>query len=120
VTRFRDNYRGFWKDCGWFVAVFVLAVFCDAASTVFVMLKQGPEVEVHIVVRFISGVFGPVAGPLLGAAGKVAAGVIVAIYLRRFAVYIFVVASLLAFWATWYNVWGHEVYTPVIFKWLCW
>jgi hypothetical protein len=120
VTRFRHNYRGFWKDYGWFVAVFVLAVFCDAGSTIFVMLQQGPEVEIHIVVRFISGVFGPVAGPLLGAVGKVAAGVIVAVYLRRFAAYIFVAASLLAFWATWYNVWGHNVYTPFIFKWLCW
>jgi hypothetical protein len=100
--------------------VFILAVFCDAASTVYVMCGQGPEAEMHIVIRFLSKALGPVAGPVLGAVGKAMAGLIVAVYLRRFAVYIFLTASVLSLWAAWYNIWGYKVYTPIIFKWLCW
>ena len=120
VSKFRENYRGFWKDYRWFVVVFVISLFCDAASTMHFMLREGPDVEMHIVIRFISQILGPVAGPLVGAVGKAVAGVIVGVFCRRFAAYIFVTASIISFWAAWYNMWGYQLYTPIIMEWFPW
>ncbi len=91
--------------------------YVDAASTTHFMLKYGPQVEIHVVIRFMSVVFGSVVGPLLGAIAKAAAGIMVAIYLRRFAAYIFVAASIISFWAAWYNIWGMHLYVPGLLKW---
>ncbi|HUW19785.1 MAG TPA: hypothetical protein VMW16_10835 [Sedimentisphaerales bacterium] len=120
ITKFKENYRGFWKDYRWFLAVFILSVFCDAASTMHFMLIEGPDDEIHAAIRLVSRLLGPVAGPLAGAIGKVAAGILVSIYLRRFAAYILAAASIISFWAAWYNLWGFEIYTPIILKWLSW
>jgi len=120
ITKFQENCRGFWKDYRWFVVVFVAAMFCDAGSTMHFMLREGPEAEMHIVIRFVSEIFGPIAGPLIGATGKAVAGVLVGIYIRRFAAYIFVTASIISFWAAWYNMWGFRLYTPIIVQWFPW
>jgi len=100
--------------------LFVIALFCDAASTIHSMLIEGPDVEIHPVIRLVSRTLGPVAGPLVATAGKTLAGLLVAIYCRRFAAYIFVTASIISFWAAWYNIWGFKVYTPLILKWIPW
>jgi hypothetical protein len=105
VTKFSENYRGFLKDYRWFIAVFVLALFCDAASTIHFMLIAGTDVEMHPLIRMVSKILGPVAGPLLAAVAKAVAGVIVCIFCRRFAAYIFVIASVISFWAAWHNTW---------------
>ncbi len=121
ITKFQENYCGFWKDYRWFIAVFVVALFCDAVSTIHFMLRHGSDVELHPVIQFISSkILGPVAGPLLGAIGKGVAGIVVAIYCRRVAVYIFLIASMISFWAAWYNIWGLEIYVPNIIKWIPW
>jgi hypothetical protein len=120
VTKFRENSRGFWKDYRWFLGMFVVAVFCDAASTMRFMLIQGPDAEIHLAIRFVSRIIGPIAGPLVGGIGKVIAGFIVGVYFRRFAAYILVTASIISLWAAWYNLWGFRVYTPVILKWFPW
>ena len=120
VTKFRENYRGFLKRYQWSIAVFVLALFCDAASTIHFMLVEGPDVEIHPLIRLVSKILGPVAGPLLAAAGKAVTGVVVSIFCRRFATYIFVTASVISLWAAWYNMWGYKVYTPLILKWIPW
>jgi len=95
-------------------------MFCDAGSTMYFMLREGPEAEMHIAIRFVSEIFGPIAGPLIGAVGKAVAGVLVGIYIRRFAAYIFVTASIISFWAAWYNMWGFRLYTPIIVQWFPW
>ena len=115
-----ENYRGFFKKYRWFIAVFVVAILCDAVSTMHFMLRIGPDSEMHIIIRYLSKLLGPVAGPLAGAVGKVAAGIIVAIYLRRFALYIFITASVISFWAAWYNMWGYKIYIPKILVWFTW
>jgi len=120
TTTFRENYRGFWKNYRWLVAVFVVSLFCDAGSTMYFMLKEGPDAEMHIVIRFLARVFGPIAGPLIGAVGKAVTGVLVGIYVRRFAGHIFVTASIISFWAAWYNIWGFRLYTPIIVYWFPW
>ena len=120
VTKFRKNYRGFWQDYRWFLVVFIVSLFCDAGSTMHFMLREGPDAEMHIVIRFLAKILGPIAGPLVGAILKTAAGVIVGVYCRRFAAYIFVTASIISFWAAWYNLWGFRIYTPNIIRWFPW
>ena len=84
------------------------------------MLKEGPDAEMHLAIRFVSKVLGPIAGPLIGAIGKTVAGVLVGIFCRRFAAYIFVTASIISLWAAWYNIWGFRLYTPIIVYWFPW
>ena len=109
LARFRNNARGFWGVYRWVLIVFVVSLLCDAASTIYFMIQMGPEPEIHPMVRIAARIVGPVAGPLLGALVKALAGVIVAIYCRRFAACILILASLISFWAAWYNVWGMEM-----------
>jgi uncharacterized membrane protein len=98
--------------------VFVVSLLCDAASTINFMVKLGPELELHPMVRIAARIVGPVAGPLIGALAKAVAGTIVAIYCRRFAAHILILASLISFWAAWYNVWGVYMYQPAFMPWL--
>ena len=118
ITRFRDNYQGFWKAYRWFLTVFVVAILCDAASTIYFMTSSGPDFEEHPAIRIVSMLFGPFVGPLIGAIAKILTGILVAIYCRRWAVHILLTVSILSFWAAWYNVWGQEMYVPRLIKWL--
>ena len=95
----------------------MLTLLCDGLSTVYVMLGIGPQEELHPVVRCVSVSFGPVVGPLFGVVGKAIAGLLVAIYCRRFAAYILVTASIISIWAAWYNMWGFKLYVANILKW---
>jgi len=84
------------------------------------MIRQGPEWEIHPVIREVSKVLGPVMGPIMSAICKGVLGIIVGVFLRRFAGYIFVTASIISLWAAWYNIWGYKFYTPIILRWLPW
>ena len=112
--------RAFWGRYRWFIIIYLFSLVCDSASTIFVMLKEGVDVETHLAIRFVSKIFGPVIGPLIGLFGKVVASIFVAIYCKRFAIYIFVAVIILSLWAAWYNIWGINVYTPNILKWIPW
>jgi hypothetical protein len=121
VERFRKNWQGFWGVYWWLIIIFVVALGCDAASTVYFMMQDGGhDNEVHPAIWLISAIFGPILGPILGWIGKAAAGLVVAIYWRRIAAYIFIFASILSFWAAWYNVWGVYIYEPRILRWITW
>jgi len=117
VSKFKQNSRGFLKDYRWFIVVFTFSLLCDAASTIVFMLREGPNIEMHPVIRYVSEMLGPILGPLLSAAFKIAAGTAVAIYCRRFAAHIFITVSIISFWAAWYNIWGYKIYTPNIMVW---
>jgi hypothetical protein len=45
-----------------------------------------------------------VRGPAAGFVGKAGFGILVAIYCRKYAVYIFGAATVMSLWAAWYNV----------------
>jgi len=57
-------------------------------------------------VDLVSDLLGPYFGPLAGFAGKAAAGIVAAIYLRRWAACLLVPPALISLWAAWYNIWG--------------
>ena len=120
VRRFRENSVGFFRAYRWFIAVFIISLLCDAVSTVRFMVRDGTDGELHLMVRMFAGFFGPVAGPFVGAASKAVIGIGVAILLRKYAICIFVAASVISLWAGWYNEWGGDIYTPVIFHFLLW
>jgi hypothetical protein len=119
VEKFKENYKYVLSTYRWLIAIFIIALICDGASTIYFMLAEGAKSEAHPVVRFVSlKMFGPIFGPLTGVACKAIAGLAVAIYLKRFAPYIFIAASIISFWAAWYNVWGWKIYVPLVLKWL--
>jgi hypothetical protein len=118
VVRLKENHRGFWSQYRWFIAVFVAAILCDAASTIHFMVIDGIDAEIHLAIRFVSKILGPVLGPIVGAAGKIAAGFIVGLYFRKLTPYVFAAASIISFAAAWYNIWGIHVLTTL--KWIPW
>jgi len=108
-TKFRKNSDGFWDKYRWFIIIFLLALFCDAVSTIRFMLQDGADMELHFAIRVVSKIFGPILGLLIAVAAKMLAAMFVAIYCRRFAAYIFLVATIISFWAAWYNIWGIKI-----------
>ena len=104
-----------------FIFAFFIAFLCDGLSTVYFMLQENRvDDELHPVIRLISYILGPIVCPLFSAIAKAAVGLLVAIYCRRFALYILLAASLISLWAAWYNVWGKDLYIPRLLKWLTW
>jgi hypothetical protein len=120
IETFRRNYPGFVRSYRWLLAVLLVALLCDGLSTIYFMQREGADVELHPAVQLASAILGTIAGPLLGVVAKAAAGLVVAIYWRRFAPYVLLAVALLSFWAAWYNVWGADVYIPRFMHWIPW
>ena len=104
VHRIHANWRGYVSAYGVFLVLVVLAATADALSTVFFMLVRGPQEEAHPVIRAIALVLGPVLGPLVGKLMQIVALIAVTVFLRRWAVYLFVCAIVIYAWAAWYNI----------------
>jgi hypothetical protein len=118
TSKLHTNYYNFYADFRWLILIFILAMFCDALSTIN-FLTQGTFRELNPLWRFFSSVkmFGPLIGPLITAFVRVAVGLLVAVYYRKFASIILITASILGFWAAWYNIWGFKIYTPAVQSW---
>jgi hypothetical protein len=111
-TRLRENWVGYVHEYRIFLALVLLASLADMVSTIHFMLNIGPQVEVHPTVRFAAEYFGPILGPILGKAIQVTVIVVLTVFLRRWAIFIFVPVIILYSWAAWYNVWGYQLYYP--------
>jgi len=118
VERFRVNWEGYGHECRVFLILTVLAALADASSTVYFMLRAGPDAEGHPAIRLIAAVFGSILGPIVGKLCQFTAVVALTVYLRRWAAYIFVAVIVLYAWAAWYNVWGCDLYSPRLLDWL--
>jgi len=112
VGRFRRNWTGYIREYRVFWVLTVLAAGADMASTIYIMLREGPQAEGHPVVRLISTVFGAVLGPILGKICQFLVVIVLTVFLRRQAVYIFVAVIILYAWAAWYNILGCHLYYP--------
>ena len=106
ATQFRSNLRGFWSVHFWLILLFVVAVLADCASTIFFMLRDGYESELHPVFRLAAAHFGCVVGPLLGAGMKIVLGLLVCIYLRKVAPMILLATAMISVWAATHNLGG--------------
>jgi tetrahydromethanopterin S-methyltransferase subunit D len=106
IERFRTNWGGYLHEYRFFLILTVLAALADGASTVYFMLRAGAGAEGHPAVRLVSAVFGPIAGPIVGKLCQFIVVVVLTVYLRRWAAYIFAAVIVLYAWAAWYNIWG--------------
>ena len=106
IHRMQINANGFVRRFFWLLLLVVTAALADVLTTIHVMLHDGATAEAHPAIRFVATLFGPVAGPILGKACQLACVVLVAIYLRPWAVYLLVLVAFLYGWAAWYNLWG--------------
>ncbi len=120
VDRFTRNRQGFFRSHRLLIVVFLAALLCDALSTTYFMLTLDSPEELHPVVNWVSRFFGPFVGPMIGFVGKATAGLCVAIYLRRWVAYVLIPASVISFWAAWYNVWGVHLYAPNLLRLIPW
>lgn len=118
VKRFRTNWSGYAREYRVLLILTVLAALADGVSTVYFMLRAGPDAEGHPAVRLVSMLLGPVFGPILGKLCQLIVVVALTVYLRRWATCIFVAVIVLYAWAAWYNVWGCELYYPRLLEWL--
>jgi hypothetical protein len=114
VTRLRENWVGYAREYRVFLILVVLASLADMASTIHFMVYAGPEAELHPTVRFVSEFF----GPLLGKVIQVIVSITLTVFLRRWAIFIFIPVIILYTWAAWYNVWGYQIYSPPLLRFL--
>jgi hypothetical protein len=110
VKQLRANWSGYLATYWVFLILLALAATADMLSTVFFMTIDGPQAERHPVIRLVSIALGPVLGPVVGKLCQFAAVVILTVFLRRWAIYIFVAVIILYAWAAAYNV----VATPIV------
>ncbi|MBN1506884.1 MAG: hypothetical protein JW955_08560 [Sedimentisphaerales bacterium] len=116
VTRFRENWRGYVHTYRMLLALTVLASLADMASTIYFMLIHGTDVEQHPAVRSFAYVLGPILGPIVGKAVQFFVVIALTVFLRRWALYIFLTVIILYLWAAWYNIWGYHLYYPRLLK----
>ena len=114
VERFKENWRGYVRRYYIYILLTALAATADMVSTMYIMLVYGPEAERHPTIRLAATMLGPFIGPIVGKLWQLAAVVTLTIYLRKWAVYIFVTVIFLYGWAAWYNIWGWSIYYPRI------
>jgi len=112
VTRLHENWVGYVREYRIFLVLVVLASLADMASTIHFMLSASPQAELHPTVRFASELLGPVLGPVTGKAIQFTVIIVVTVFLRRWAIFIFIPVIILYSWAAWYNVWGYHLYYP--------
>ena len=110
AKRLQDNWPGYLATYWAFLVVLALAAVADMFSTVFFMAIDGPHAESHPVIRLLALALGPMLGPVVGKLAQFAAVVLLTVFLRRWAIYIFVAVIILYAWAAVYNV----VATPVL------
>ena len=117
LQRYFWNELEFWRAHSVLFCILVVALFCDGVSTCWFMTQDCIEIELHPGVYAAAVMFGPIAGPLIAACGKVVAAIVVGLYFRKIAWAIYILATAVSFWAAWYNVWGCRIYTPAILEW---
>ncbi len=121
LNRLRDNSRGFWPAFRVPIIIFTIAISCDAVSTWHFLCISGHLEEANPFIQIAIACLTPLPAMVFMVLGKFVAACLVAIYLRRWALYIFTVAAFLGFFAAWYNTWGvHTGYTPRILYFLVW
>ena len=102
--RFLQNFEGFYETFKFPISFLVITALLDAFSTFCFMYVLGVEQELHPMVRNLSELIGPLAGPFLGGALKIFLGLAAIIYIRRFEKPLIWTASLLYAYAFMHNL----------------
>ena len=118
TDRLATNYQGYWQRYYWLLIVTFIAALADLMSTIRFMTAEGIEQELHPAIRIVAFITGPIVGPIIGKLAQLAAILLVTLYTRRIAIFIFIAATMMYSWAAWYNIWGRDFYTPLLIEWL--
>ena len=102
--QFKQNLQGFFIDFRMPIYCLIITAALDAISTHHFMSLAGAHIEIHPYIRMLSIHLGIIWGPIVGKASQVAVGMIVVIYLRRYAAIILWTACLLYFMAFCFNI----------------
>ena len=102
--RFLKNCDGFYETFKFPITLLIITAILDAFSTFCFMYVLGVEQELHPIVRSLSEMIGPIAGPFLGGALKIFFGLAAIIYIRRFEKSLIWAASLLYAYAFMHNL----------------
>lgn len=116
--RLQRNHLGYWHRYRHHIMLVIVAAVGDYLSTLHFMHHDGIHHELHPGIRLAAQTLGPVAGTLLGKFVQLAALYLVTLYLRSIARLLFLAAAMMYGWAAWYNVWGRDLYTPLLIEWL--
>jgi len=116
VRRLKINWQGFIRQYFVFLILTFIASAADLLSTVYFMHVEGVGLERHPTIRLLSMLFGPMVGPIIGKFWQLMALIFLTVYLRKWALYIFVAVIILYGWAAWYNIWGRFFYVPVFVR----
>jgi len=102
--RFLQNCDGFYETFKFPITLLIITALLDAFSTFCFMYVLGVDQELHPIVRSLSEVMGPVAGPFLGGALKIFLGLAAIIYIRKFEKPLIWAASFLYAYAFMHNL----------------
>ena len=102
--QFLQNWQGFFIAFRLPIYCLIITAALDAISTHHFMSLAGARIEIHPYIRMLSIYFGIIWGPIIGKISQVAVGMIVVIYLRRYAAIILWTACLFYFIAFCFNI----------------
>ena len=112
MDRLNTNWKGYIHRYNVLIFLTLAAASADMLSTVYVMLIYGTQAEWHPTIRMVAMALGPVLGPIVGKLWQFAIIIALTVYLRSWALYIFLTVIVLYSWAAWYNIWGCHIYYP--------
>jgi hypothetical protein len=115
-SRLRRNFPGFIREFYPYLILSIVAAALDLITTCQFMLADGVEDEVHPVIRFVSVLTGPIAGPVIGKVCQLSALVFLTIIFRPWARIIFIPVIVIYLYAAWYNAWGVRMYAPLFLR----
>ncbi len=109
--QFDQAFQAFWKK-HWLLAVLLLAALTfDTVSTIHFMQNDGIDLEIHPLVRASATLLGPVPGTILSSfLFRAVAGVMLAMYLRRFSAWVLAVPIITSTIAGFINFFGYEIF----------
>ena len=104
-------FQEFWKKhC--FLSILLLAAFIfDTLSTIYFMENYGIELEIHPLVRTSAMLLGPVSGTILSSfLFRAVAGVMLAMYLKRFSAWVLTLPIITSTIAGFINFFGYGIF----------
>ncbi len=116
--RLRTGAIGYVQRHRVLLIILLITAAADTWTTIHFMTREGVEQELHPGFRLLCLYLGPYAGAPIAKALQIAAILLVSLYWRRGAYLCLIAPAIMYGWAAWYNVFGRDLYTPLLFWWL--
>lgn len=104
-------FQDFWKKHRVLSILLLAALIFDTVSTIHFMQQDGIELEIHPLVRASAMLLGPVSGTILTAFFfRAVAGLMLAVYLRRFSAWVLIIPIITSTIAGLINFFGYGIF----------